>query len=58
MRVEEVEANPGLIFDKLDAWLDGLFRLLPNIAIAIVVLILFYFLGRYFGGVARRAAKR
>lgn len=56
--MEEVEANPGLIFDKLDAWLDGLFRLLPNIAIAIVVLVLFYFLGRYFGGVARRAAKR
>ena len=38
--MEEVDANPGLIFDKLDAWLDGFFRLLPNIGIALVVLLI------------------
>jgi hypothetical protein len=36
--MEEVDAKPTLIFDKIDAWLDGFFKLLPNIGVAIVVL--------------------
>ena len=56
--MEEVDANPGLIFDKLDAWLDGFFRLLPNIGVAIVVFILFYILGRVLGAVFRRSFVR
>ena len=42
--MEEVDANPGLIFDKLDGWLDGFFRLLPNIGVALVVAVVFWFL--------------
>lgn len=38
-----VDFNPQLVFDKLDAWADGLFKLLPNIAI--VVLPLFWLIG-------------
>ena len=41
--MEEVDANPGLIFDKLDGWLDGFFRLLPNIGVALVVAVVFWF---------------
>ena len=48
--MEEVDANPGLIFDKLDTWLDGFFRLLPNIGIALVVFLIFW-------GIARLAAR-
>lgn len=38
----EVDADPGLILDKLDSWLDGFFRLLPNLAIAAVVFAVFF----------------
>lgn len=37
--MEEIDADTGNIFEKLDAWLDGFLRLLPNIAVAIAVLI-------------------
>ncbi|RYH02787.1 mechanosensitive ion channel family protein [Salipiger sp. IMCC34102] len=56
--MEEVDANPGLIFDKLDTWLDGFFRLLPNIAIALVVIAIFYVIARLISGAVRRAAAR
>lgn len=38
----EVDADPGLILDKLDSWLDGFFRLLPNLAIAALVFAVFF----------------
>ncbi len=43
----EVDFNPTLIFSKLDAWLDGFVRLLPNIAVAIVVAVIFWFLAKF-----------
>lgn len=56
--MEEVDTNPGLIFDKLDAWLDGLFRLLPNIGVAIVVLFIFWYLAKGVGYLVLRAARK
>ena len=43
----EVDFNPGMLIEKLDTWLDGFVRLLPNIGVAIVVAIIFYFLSRF-----------
>ena len=43
---QEIDFNPGIIFEKLDSWLDGFVRLLPNIGVAIVVAIVFYFLAK------------
>ena len=37
----EVDADPALILDKLDAWIDGFFALLPNIAMALVLFAVF-----------------
>ena len=53
---DQIDADPELIFDKLDAWLDGFFRLLPNIAVAIVVFILFVGLGLLVAWLIRRGA--
>ncbi|MEL6420996.1 MAG: mechanosensitive ion channel family protein [Pseudomonadota bacterium] len=39
--MEKVDADTGNIFEKLDAWVDGFFTLLPNITLAIFVLSLF-----------------
>lgn len=44
---QEVDFNPGMALEKLDAWLDGFVRLLPNMVIAIIVAISFYFLARF-----------
>jgi len=52
--MEEIDANPGLIFDKLDAWLDGFYKLLPNIGVAVVVAIIFWLLGLGIGALVRR----
>lgn len=56
--MDEIDANAGLIFDKLDGWLDGLFKLLPNIGVALVVAVLFWYLGRGIGKLINRAADR
>ncbi|PHP28542.1 mechanosensitive ion channel family protein [Limimaricola cinnabarinus] len=53
-----VDADTGNIFEKLDAWADGFFRLLPNIAVAIVVLVLFWFLARGVAWLVRRSGRR
>lgn len=52
----EIDANPQLILAKLDDWLDGFFRLLPNIAVALVVLGLFVVVGLVVARAVRRAA--
>lgn len=44
---QEIDFNPGMALEKLDAWLDGLVRLLPNMVIAIIVAIGFYFLAHF-----------
>jgi small-conductance mechanosensitive channel len=56
--MDEVDANPGLIFDKVDAWLDGLFKLLPNIAVALVVFVLFWFIAIGTAALIRKLGKR
>jgi small-conductance mechanosensitive channel len=55
--MEEVDANPTLIFDKIDAWLDGFFKLLPNIGVAIVVFVIFWFVSKLVAALICRAAK-
>ena len=55
--MKEVDANPTLIFDKIDAWLDGFFKLLPNIGVAIVVFAIFWFVSKLVAALIRRAAK-
>ena len=35
-----IDADPGLILDKIDQWVDGFFALLPNLAVAGVVFLL------------------
>jgi small-conductance mechanosensitive channel len=55
--MEEVDANPTLIFDKIDAWLDGFFKLPPNIGVAIVVFVIFWFVSKLVAALIRRAAK-
>lgn len=43
---QEIQANTGIIIDKLETWWFLFVKNLPNIGIAIVVLVLSYFLSR------------
>lgn len=43
---QEIDFNPGIILERLDSWLDGMVRLLPNIAVAIILMVIVYFVAR------------
>ncbi|MGR3502007.1 mechanosensitive ion channel family protein [Pseudaestuariivita sp.] len=55
--LEQVDPDVGNIFEKLDTWIDGFFKLLPNIGLALVLLVVFWILGRVIGGLIRRSAR-
>ncbi|MCT7655218.1 hypothetical protein MBH78_12050 [Oceanimonas sp. NS1] len=39
---QQIDMDPGVIMERLDSWLDGAVRLVPNIVVALLVLALFY----------------
>ncbi len=41
----QVDLNPSIAIEKLDSWVDGFMRLLPNIIVALVVIAVFWVLG-------------
>lgn len=43
----EIDFNPDMLVEKLDTWLDGFIKLLPNLAVAVVIFILFYFVAGF-----------
>jgi len=55
---QEIDVDTGMIFEKLDSWVDGFIKLLPNIGIAIVLIIIFYFLARFLGNVVGKISSK
>ena len=56
--MDQADANIGSILGKLDGWLDGFFRLLPNIVVALIVAVLFWLLGLGIGKLVNRTADK
>jgi small conductance mechanosensitive channel len=56
--MNEIDANPELILNRLDAWLDGFFKLLPSIAVGVVVFAIFWFVARFLGKLIRNRAQK
>jgi len=55
----EIDLDTSAIIERLDNWLDGFVRMLPNIAVAILVIIGFYYLAKFVSNIIKnRAAKR
>ncbi|WP_298913770.1 mechanosensitive ion channel family protein [uncultured Algimonas sp.] len=50
----QVDANPSLFTEKLDGWLDALTYALPNLAFALVLLLLAWLLGKGVDALVRR----
>ena len=53
----EIDVNTQSMVEKLDTWLVGFIRNVPNIVIAILVFILFIYIARFMGRVIRKALK-
>jgi len=57
--MEEIDADTGNIFEKVDKWLDGLLALLPNIGVAIVVIAITFTIAHFISKTIKgRANKR
>ena len=54
----ELDVNTQSIVEKLDTWLDGFIRNLPNILIAILVFIVFIYIAKYAGRGIRKLLKK
>lgn len=55
----DVRADIGTILEKVEGWINGLIRLVPNLVAAAVLLVVFYILARLLGyAVTRTLARR
>ncbi len=56
---QQLDLNPGAAVERVDSWLDGAVKLFPNIVVAIVVLIVFWLVGRLVKSlIYKQSAKR
>lgn len=55
---EQVDDPIGLILETLQSWWEGAISRLPNLAVALVVAILFWILGRVLRSIAERGLQR
>lgn len=54
----QVETDPGAVIERIEGWIDGFFRLLPNLAVALFIVLLFVLLGWLANLAFRRWARR
>lgn len=51
---QQIDVNPGAMLERLDSWVDGFIRLVPNIVVGIILFLIFYGVARWVAGVIRR----
>ena len=51
----EIDVNPKMAIERIDNWIDGAIKLLPNIAMAIVVFLLFWVVAKVVSGLVKKA---
>jgi len=52
----EIDVDPASIMERVDAMVDGAVRMLPNLAIAVVVFLTLWMIGKLVGRLIRRTA--
>ena len=50
----ELDINPQSIIQKIDSWLDGFIKILPNIVIGILAFVIMLYVARWLGNVVKR----
>ncbi len=54
----EIDVNPGNFLEKIDTWLDGFVRILPNVLIAVGLFIAMFYIARWIGSFVRKQLKK
>ncbi|MEO7854196.1 MAG: mechanosensitive ion channel family protein [Rubrivivax sp.] len=54
---QQIDVDIGTLWEKLDSWIDGAVRLLPNVLVGLVVLAIFYGLGVLAARLIRKTAQ-
>jgi len=54
----DIQASLQPLFDKLNGWADGAVALLPNLAVALLVFVAFYFAGKLANRLAKQVGTR
>lgn len=44
---QQIDIDPGAMLERIDAWVDGTIRLLPNLALAVILILIVYFLAGF-----------
>lgn len=52
----EIDLNPAQLLERIDSWLDGFVRILPNMIVALLFLLIAWFVALWVGGMIRRGA--
>jgi len=55
---QQVDVDAGMILEKIDSWVDGFVRLLPNMAVAFVLMLIAFFAGKFIGRLVENSAKK
>lgn len=55
---QQIDTNFGVAIERVDNWIDGFIRLIPNLIVAIVVIALFFGLGHLARKIIRRRSSR
>ncbi|WP_194850794.1 mechanosensitive ion channel family protein [Nonlabens antarcticus] len=54
----EIDINPKNFLEKIDSWLDGFVKILPNVLIAIGIFILIFYVAGWLGKTIRKQLKK
>lgn len=54
---QQVDIDPGMALERIDSWVDGFVRILPNLGVAVVLFIIIYVVARTVRGFIYRRAK-
>jgi small conductance mechanosensitive channel len=56
--LDQIDASTGLIIEKIDGWVDGFYFLLPNLVVAAILLLIFWFVALGAARLVERAGRR
>ncbi len=54
----EIDLNTQSIWQKIDSWLDGFIKNLPNILVAIILMVVIFFIARWLGRFIKKQLKQ
>ena len=52
----EIDLNPARALERIDSWLDGFVKLLPNLVVALIFAVIAWFFAKWIGGLINRSA--